>query len=95
MISDTEKNLNMMFLKCQECGSFQWLDEAALESASAVGSSSTPKQCKILGCFECGEKDYWKNNCPWVGAPCRNEDCKGTREVKTSKWESYEGVKYI
>ncbi|OVA07956.1 zinc finger protein [Macleaya cordata] len=97
MISGTNKKPNRMFLKCQfvGCGSFQRLDDAIKESHGAVGSSSSPKQHRSLGCFGCGENDHWRNKCPWVGSPCREDGCSGTREMKVSKWDSHQGSKYL
>ncbi|OVA20860.1 hypothetical protein BVC80_8901g19 [Macleaya cordata] len=54
MLSTTEKNPNRSFLKYQSSGcggSFQWLDDAILESRGVVGCSATqPKQHRLDSC---------------------------------------------
>ncbi|OVA08936.1 zinc finger protein [Macleaya cordata] len=97
LVSGTVKNPGRMFLKCQysTCGNFQWLDDAISESMGTTGSSSTLKQHRSVGCFGCGERDHWRNKCPWVGATYRVEGCSGVRDMKVSTWEGQEGDKYL
>ncbi|OVA11542.1 zinc finger protein [Macleaya cordata] len=97
-ISGTDKNPGRIFLKCQDecCENFQWLDDAIRECFGGVGSSSLPQQHRSkLSCFGCGENDHWKRDCPWLGSPCRDDDCEGVRDVKISRWAGHEGERYV
>ncbi|MCL7023104.1 hypothetical protein MKW94_012828, partial [Papaver nudicaule] len=59
MLSKTSKNPGRVFLKCQVCNKFEWMDDVRRSSSSA-----SPIKYNSNGCFKCGEHGHWANACP-------------------------------
>ncbi|OVA06878.1 zinc finger protein [Macleaya cordata] len=95
LTSHTAPSCPFIYTKCKQykCNGFH---DAIRECFGGMGSSLSPQQHRSkLSCFGCGENDHWMRDCPWLGSPCRDDDCEGVRDVKISRWAGHEGERYI
>lgn len=54
-----------------------------------MGQSSTKRAC-----FECGDPNHWKIDCPWASYPCV-KGCGATMKIYTSTKEWSKGEQFL
>ncbi|KAF9595513.1 hypothetical protein IFM89_000601 [Coptis chinensis] len=48
-----------------------------------------------IGCFNCGESDHWKLDCPWLDVACPKPGCLETMKLRWSEREHSKGKRFL